>query len=274
MTRKEEHTTNILTHDITIGSYHTRKDFHLIPVRKPVVQPPIEKTVTLEVPGASGQADLSHSLTGYPVFKEREGSWEFYLEPGVDRVWYAYQYLRSTLARTARRGARVVLDDEPSFYYLGAVWAGGAPSYSEQYAKITLNYRLYPFKFLAKPLETDWLWDEFNFETDLAPARLGSLVLDAADTAIAPVRLPATDRPALLKLCVYGADVNFVLRYNGASGAVVAQGVLREQDAYTDILLQPAANRNGGMVDIYYLTLTKAAGSAAEVRGSYEPGYL
>lgn len=73
-------------HDIQIGEYHSARDFHLIPAKKCVVQPPSEKVISLDVPGMNGQADLSHSITGYPVFYEREGSWEFYSDLDFNRV--------------------------------------------------------------------------------------------------------------------------------------------------------------------------------------------
>ncbi len=261
-------------HDIQIGAYHSARDFHLIPAKKCVVQPPTEKVISLDVPGMNGQADLSHSITGYPVFYEREGSWEFYSDLAFNRVWTAYRDIKQKLALQCHTSAKIILDDEPTFYYKGKVWMGDQPIQTGQNTKFTLNYRLYPFKYLVKPLEKDWLWDDFNFETDLAPQRLGDLILAAGDTTTTPVRLPPTDKPALFSLKATGANVNYILRYNGETGAVIRQGVLTAGAAKTEILLKPAASTNGGMVNIYYLQLTKAAGTEAHVSGTYEPGYL
>ena len=265
---------NLLSHDIQIGVYHTRNDFHLIPAKKPVVQPPSEKTVTLSVPGVNGSVDLSHSLTGYPVFNAREGSWEFYSDLDYNRVWTAYEEIKRKLILQCRNSVDVILDDDPTFLYRGKVWVSSKPTAANQQTKITMKYKFYPFKCLRKPLETDWLWDDFNFETDLAPQRLGDLVLSAAATEGTPVRLPPTDRPALLSLRAAGTAVNAVLRRNNASGAVLWQGSLAAGGANTDILLEPASAVNGSTPDIYYLTLTKAAGTEAHVYGAYHPDYL
>ena len=67
-------------HSITIGDKNTWDDWKMIPVSRPVVAPPVEKILSVDVPGRDGTTYLSKSLTGYPVFKAREGSWEFYLD--------------------------------------------------------------------------------------------------------------------------------------------------------------------------------------------------
>ena len=69
-----------ILHGVTIDGLHTWRDLYLIPICRPVVQPPIEKTKTLDIEGMNGEADLSHGLTGYPVFGSREGSWQFWLD--------------------------------------------------------------------------------------------------------------------------------------------------------------------------------------------------
>lgn len=261
-------------HDIQIGAYHSARDFHLIPAKKCVVQPPTEKVITLDVPGMSGQADLSHAVTGYPVFYEREGSWEFYSDLEYNRIWTAYQDIKRKLALQCQQNVKVILDDEPTFYYKGKVWMGTQPASASQQTKFTLNYRFYPFKYLVKPLEEDWLWDDFNFETDLAPQKIGAIKMAAADTAATPIRLPPTDKPALLWLKGSGADVHYVVRYDNENGAVIAEGHLLTSLLQRSVLLEPAASTNGGMVHTYYVTLTKLAGSEATVKMTYEPGYL
>ena len=125
-------------------------------------------------------------------------------------------------------------------------------------------------------MEEDWLWDDFNFETDLAPQKLGDIIL-TADSPSAVVRLPPTDKPALLTLKGSGAGARYVLRYNNENGEVISQGSLFKLGLFkgqAKILLKPAASTNGGMLNIYYLQLTKEAGDEAHVRGTYEPGYL
>lgn len=157
-----------MPHGITIGSIHTWKDLYLIPVCRPIVQAPTEKTMTLDIEGLNGTADLSHSLTGYPVFNDREGSWQFYLDTEryqEEHGFYgpvgdmAYRDIQQKLLAEMKAPFRtkVILDDEPLVYYIGRVWVSGKPSYQYDHAKITLQYRLYPFKYLVKEPNGDWL---------------------------------------------------------------------------------------------------------------------
>ena len=53
-------------HSITIGDKNTWDDWKMIPVSRPVVAPPVEKVLSVDVPGRDGTTYLSKSLTGYP----------------------------------------------------------------------------------------------------------------------------------------------------------------------------------------------------------------
>ena len=128
-----------IPHGITIGDIHTWRDLYLIPVCRPIVQPPTEKTMTLEVEGMSGVADLSHGLTGYPVFSDREGNWQFYIDTDrwreENNFWgpvgnLAYQDIMARLKEKMARPfqTRIVLDDDPLFYWVGRIWVSEAPN--------------------------------------------------------------------------------------------------------------------------------------------------
>ena len=41
-------------HSITIGDKNTWDDWHMIPVTPPVIAPPVEKTISLDVEGRNG----------------------------------------------------------------------------------------------------------------------------------------------------------------------------------------------------------------------------
>ena len=50
-------------HSITIGDKNTWDDWKMIPVSRPVVAPPVEKILSVNVPGRDGTTYLSKSLT-------------------------------------------------------------------------------------------------------------------------------------------------------------------------------------------------------------------
>lgn len=165
-------------HSITIGDKNTWDDWKMIPVSRPVVAPPVEKVLSVNVPGRDGTTYLSKSLTGYPVFKAREGSWEFYLDTDEWRGQNlstpvgtgALEYLSRALAKSNSIPAqtRVRLEDDPAFFYLGRVWVNGGIKQKNGRSVVTFAYSLYPFKFLYDNIQEDWVWDTFGFETDLA----------------------------------------------------------------------------------------------------------
>lgn len=226
----------------------------------------------------NGQLDLSYSGTGYPVFYDREGSWEFYIDDSAERIWDIYAHIKQKLEQDRRTHGPVdvILDDDPGFRYTGQVWVGSTPTYTNRQIKITLNYRFYPFKCLTTSLsKADWLWDELNFETGLAPVEdMAHIAMGAAETTTVPIRLPPTDRPAWLNLSVVAGEsdsVRYMVRSNTGDGAVISEGSFKNGRA--EVLLEPEVLIRG-TVPIYYVQLTKPAGKEVEVCVIYEPEYL
>lgn len=175
-----------MSHDAQIGAYHTANDLHLIPATKLLVAPPQPRRITVDVPGRSGRFDLYRTVTGTRRYDNREGSWNFYIDTdgwrsswGTPGLYTAYHKIGALLGaqNTGPNAVTVHLDDDPAFIYKGRVWMVNDYAAAQNYSKITLKYKLYPYKELAKPLEEDWLWDELNFECDLAPQPFGRLEL-------------------------------------------------------------------------------------------------
>ena len=71
-------------HSITFGEKNTWDDWHLVPTSRPVFHPPAQKVKTIDVPGGDGVIDLSRALTGYPVYQNRTGSFEFIVPNGFE----------------------------------------------------------------------------------------------------------------------------------------------------------------------------------------------
>ena len=64
-------------HSITFGDKNTWDNWHIVPTSRPVFNPPKQKTKFLEIEGGNSLIDLSEALTGYPLYDNREGSFEF-----------------------------------------------------------------------------------------------------------------------------------------------------------------------------------------------------
>lgn len=156
-------------------SKNTWDDWRLIPKIRPVFAPPEMKTHYVELPGGDGIIDLSTLLTDRPTFNNREGNIEFYVDTDY-KPWYEiYSEITNYLHGQKVRAA---LEDEPNYYYEGRFtideWAS-----EEQRSIIKFAYNVYPYKFSTRSSMDDWVWDTFNFNTDIA-ASYGSIRVDGS----------------------------------------------------------------------------------------------
>lgn len=147
-------------HSITFGDKNTWDDWHLVPSSRPVFNPPEQKVKTLDIPGGDGLIDLSQALTGYPVYQNRIGSFEF-LVMNDYRPW---QILYSDIMDYLHgQTMRAVLEDDPEYYYHGRFSVNAWKS-EKNWSKIVIDYSVSPYKWTIQSSIDDWLWDPFNFQ--------------------------------------------------------------------------------------------------------------
>lgn len=160
---------------------NTFKDWRIVPLGRPVIAPPEQKLQTVDVPGANGILDLSNSLTKYPVFNNRIGSMKFaVLHEYVDTMT-AYTKIMRFLQGT---NVKMILEDDPKYFYEGRVYVGNIdPRNDGNNTELDLDYDLYPYRKSINTSVDDWLWDPFNFLTDVIT---GTSFNDIAITTSAP----------------------------------------------------------------------------------------
>lgn len=129
-------------HSITFGNKNTWNDWHLIPTSRPVFGLPSLKKKTLDIQGGDGILDLTEALTGYPLFNNREGSFEFIVMDD-HRPWYETYSMISNYLHGQRMKA--VLEDEPEYYYEGRFTVNSWKS-EKSFSKITIDYSVAPYK--------------------------------------------------------------------------------------------------------------------------------
>lgn len=169
---------------------NTWDDWYLIPSSRPVFNPPEVKTQYVDLPGGNGQIDLTESLTGYPVYENRTGSIEFYVENGHE----SWDVLYSKIANFLHgRTLTAYLEDDPGFVYEGRFDINEWKS-DKWWSVITINYNVYPYKKERFSSLENWLWDPFDFETgiireykDLSVNGSLSLEIIATNEPISPV---------------------------------------------------------------------------------------
>lgn len=147
----------IMYHSITFGDKNTWTDWDLVPTSRPAFVMPEFKSQEIDLPGGNGSIDVSMSLTGYPLYQNRKGTFEFivvndtYAEVEIHKPW---QELYSEIANYLHgKKMKAVLEDDPDWYYEGYFtldsWENG-----EHYSTVTIGYNVGPFK---------WYKDETEF---------------------------------------------------------------------------------------------------------------
>jgi len=148
-------------HSITFGTMNTWDHWHLIPTSRPVFNPPSVKRNSIEIPGGDGVLDMTTVLAGRPLYKNRTGSMEFYVENGFRDWTVLYSEIMGYLHG---QKMRAVLEDDPAYYYEGR-FAVNAWKSNKERSTIVIDYDVNPYKQDILGTDEEWIWDTFNFET-------------------------------------------------------------------------------------------------------------
>ena len=129
-------------HSITFGTKNTWDNWHLIPTTRPVINPPGVKTSYTENPSGDGAFDMTTALTRRPMYKNRTGTLEFYVENGFKNWAFLYSEIMVYLQG---QKMRMILEDDPVYYYEGRFSVGDWKS-EAQNSGITISYEVGPYK--------------------------------------------------------------------------------------------------------------------------------
>ena len=196
-----------ITFDTGTSKVNTWDDWRLIPTSRPLIVPPGVKTQSVDVPGGNGSVDLTEALTGYPVYENRIGSWEFAVTNDF-RPWnVAYSDIMSFLHG---KRMKAILEDDFNFYYEGRFavnqWAS-----NKDYSVLTIDYNVYPYKRSTISSVEEWLWDPFDFEIGVirdynALSVSGELSVDiiGSDEPIVPIITVTTTDSSGMDVVVNG----------------------------------------------------------------------
>lgn len=123
-------------------------DFHMVPDGRPIVATPEPVTNYITIPGASGQLDISESLTRYPTYGVREGSINFLVlnDYSGSETWQKrYQNLCRYLHG---RRLEMSLEDDPDYFYEGRFkvesWESGSDG---GHSAVSIGYVLDTYKY-------------------------------------------------------------------------------------------------------------------------------
>ena len=151
------------------GHINTYDDWHIVANNRPIFSPPKVKTEYVDIPGGNGSLDLSESLTGYPVYENRTGTFDFRVLNDYGEWQERYSQIMEYLHG---RQLYAVLDDDPNYFYQGRFTVDDWNSSDDTWSQITLGYTVNPFKWNYTLSTSPWVWDIFNFNTGIISDRL------------------------------------------------------------------------------------------------------
>lgn len=158
-------------HSVNFGTINSWTDWKLVPSSRPVVLPPEVKTKIIDIPGGDGVIDLTESLTGYPVYNNREGNIVFTVVNDFSHLVDTYDWTKlyeSVLNSLHGKRTIMVLEDDPEFYYEGRFNVID-PKMNKNYSNLTIGYNVSPYKKSLRDTLNNWTADPFGISSTIEP---------------------------------------------------------------------------------------------------------
>lgn len=149
----------VLSSELLAGAEDFAEKYELTPMGYGASTPE-PRTNMVEIPGRNGLLDLTSNLG--PVTYGQRSVWFACMM--VDTPRRLTQRYSEILNKYHGQRCRMILDDEPDYYY------DGRCSVSREYLDngaqaVRLDLDADPLKYPVYASDEDWLWDPFNFET-------------------------------------------------------------------------------------------------------------
>ena len=129
-------------HGVIFGDKHSYRDWGLLTKSRPKISPPKPKTKLIEVPGSDTVIDLTERLTGKVHYEQRTIKFEFIVM--ADRAQWPALY-SEIMNYLHGRSIRIIMDDDPNFYYTGRVTVGDLDP-EKKTAVLAMEAQVEPYK--------------------------------------------------------------------------------------------------------------------------------
>ena len=240
-------------HSITFGDKNTWDNWRLIPTSRPVFNPPSPKVHMVDSGGLDGVIDLTRSLTGYTLYSNRTGSFEFYVTNGFKDWAVLYSEIANYLHGASMKA---ILEDDPMYYYEGLFAVNQWKSEKDR-SKIVIDYNVYPYKMEDQDSFGNWKWDPFNFRTGVIRNYKNIRIGTAKSVGEVTFNIRKNEKPTVPEFIVKldKEDTNFEIQWTSSNRVytVTKSGTYR----YPRMVLPPRANnyirfKGQGTVTINY----------------------
>lgn len=179
---------NKLTYGIKIyvedsgRTFHTLNDWELALGNNNYIGDPEMETTYIKVPGRTGLIDASEVVAGQRVYKKRQLSFEL----GGIRERHDWDSVISAFRNNVNgRVCRLTIDNDPGYYWRGRVYIKGFDRFRDLGTFTLAVPTADPYKYGLTNSSEPWLWDPFNFETDMI-TYIGAITVDGTETVTIP----------------------------------------------------------------------------------------
>lgn len=175
-------------------------DWQLVPTERFSIPGGEIKEAYVTIPGTNGSLDLTEAMGGYPLYEDIEGSMEFMvLHDQRNTIYFSYPELGEQNVDAYKELSKeeqlwtqryfdmkqflhgkklyMMLEDNPTFYYYGRFSVGEYDTEDGKFSKVTIKYRLHPFKMLSRCSYgvkdssgvNTWYWDALDTSELISP---------------------------------------------------------------------------------------------------------
>lgn len=148
----------------TNKQYHTLTDWELYVQNSDCIGAPVQYTRYIEVPGRSGLLDLSEVISGRQIYTYRPIK---IVLAGIREKKNWDGIVSNFRNEVNGRTCRIIFDNDPGYYWRGRIEIDDFSSVLDL-GTLTMNIpKADPYKYAVLSSTEPWLWDPFNFETDM-----------------------------------------------------------------------------------------------------------
>ena len=146
-----------------IGKYHTLRDWGLyLKVGSPKIDPAEVDEYLVQVPGADTLLNLTNAMDDKPHYKKRTITMELLCMEPKNKWPGIYSQIANAIHG---KWLQCKFDEDPRYYWSG-LWHVSM-SRDRLSSTFTITGTCNPFKRSVYDGSDDWLWDDFNFDTDI-----------------------------------------------------------------------------------------------------------
>ena len=166
----------------TEQTYHTLNDWGLALGNNNYIGDPEMETTYIQIPGRTGLLDVTEAISGKRVYTKRQLAFEL----GGKRDRLSWDSVISNLRNEINgRVCRLTLDNDKSYFWRGRVYIEGFDRFRELGTFTLAVPSADPYKYSVLTSAEPWLWDPFNFETDMI-TYIGAITVTGTKTVTLP----------------------------------------------------------------------------------------